>query len=50
MMSPLNDNVFPFDVAKLAQSLPECLAARGQGSYLLGILSETFLGCCASAR
>ena len=30
--SPLNDNVFPLHVPKLAQTLPECLdAGRGSG-------------------
>ena len=27
--SPLNDNIFPLDVSKLAQTLTECLVAAG---------------------
>ena len=40
--SLLNDNVFPLDVSKLAQTLPECLDAgrdSGKGGSQLGILS-----------
>ena len=32
MTSPFNDNVFPLDVSKLAQTLAECLCARRHGS------------------
>ena len=41
-ISPLNDNVFPLHVPKLAQTLPECLDAgrpRKGRSQQLGILS-----------
>ena len=51
--SPLNDNVFSLDVAKLAQTLPECLdagrAAEREDDVRYPIRG-IFVGCCASAQ
>ena len=49
-ISPLNDNVFPLDVPKLAQTLPECLDAgrdSGRGGTSLDILSGGFSSAAA---
>ena len=51
-ISPLNDNVFPLHVSKLAQTLPECLDAgrrERKGSSIRNPMRGTFVGCCASA-
>src|SRR5438093_13466692 len=51
-ISPVNNDVFPFHVAKLAQTLPERLHAVRYNCRRenLGILSGgTFFVCCASA-
>src|SRR5437867_6814717 len=51
-ISPVNNNVFPFHVAKLAQTLPErrhAVQHNCRKRELRNPIRGTFVGCCVSA-